>query len=204
MGDKIPFQLGITGGIGSGKSVFARIFSVMGVPVYESDQETKKLYLRTDIRKQVISLLGEGSYRPDGFPDTGFIADKIYREPGLRNALNAILHPAVALQYRQWLEEQNHPFVLKVAALLFEADIARQLDFTALVISPASLRKERLAVRDPQRSSSQVEAIMASQLSDEEKLKRADFIVYNDEKNSLIAQANTLLEQISKKQRNEA
>ena len=200
MGDKTPFQLGITGGIGSGKSVFARIFSVMGVPVYESDYETKKLYLHPDIRQQVISLLGEKSYRPDGLPDTGFIADSIYKEPGLRGGLNAILHPAVAVHYRQWLNgQQQHAFVLKVAALLYEADVARQLDFTALVISPASLRKERLAVRDPQRSSSQIEAIMASQLSDEEKMQLADFVIYNDEKHSLIAQAYALKENILKK-----
>jgi dephospho-CoA kinase len=86
-----------------------------------------------------------------------------------------------------------------VAALLYEADIARQLDFTALVISPPSLRKERLAVRDPQRSSTQIEAIMASQLSDEEKMQRADFIIYNDEKLSLIVQAYALKENILKK-----
>jgi dephospho-CoA kinase len=199
MGDKTPFQLGITGGIGSGKSVFARIFSVMGVPVYESDHETKKLYLRSDIRQQVTGLLGEKSYRPDGLPDTGFIAERIYREPGLREGLNAILHPAVAVHYQQWLNRhQQHTFVLKVAALLYEADIARQLDFTALVISPESLRKERLAVRDPQRSSTQIEAIMASQLSDEEKMRRADLIIYNDEKHSLIAQAYALHEKILK------
>ena len=114
----------------------------------------------------------------------------------MEKALKPFLHPPLADNYRKWLEEQKHPFVLKVAALLFEADIARQLDFTALVISPASLKKDRLAVRDPQRSSSQVEAIMASQLSDEDKIKQADFAIYNDEKHSLISQAFLLSEKI--------
>jgi len=198
MADNIPFQLGITGGIGSGKSVFARVFSLMGAPVYESDTETKKLYLAEEIRSQVIDLLGERAYHQDGFPDTAFIADRIYREPTLREKLNAILHPAVAKNYRQWLGKQQHPYVLKVAALLFEAGIAGQLDMTALVISPATLRKERLSVRDPQRSSSQIEAIMASQLSDEEKMKRADVLIYNDEKHSLIEQAYGLEKMVLK------
>ena len=86
--------------------------------------------------------------------------------------------------------------MLKVAALLYEAGIAPHLDFTALVISPAALRKERLAIRDPQRPVSQVEAIMANQLSDEEKIKRADWLVLNDEKHSLIKQAQQLQEKV--------
>ena len=196
MGGKIPFQLGITGGIGSGKSVFARVFSLLGVPVYESDTEARKLYLEENIRRQVKFLLGEKAYKADGFPDTAFIAESIYAAPSLREKLNALLHPAVADHYQRWLEQQQHPFVLKVAALLYEAGIAPQLDFTALVISPAALRKERLAIRDPQRPVSQVEAIMANQLSDEEKIKRADWLVLNDEKHSLIKQAQQLQEKV--------
>lgn len=198
MAGKIPFQLGITGGIGSGKSVFARIFSLMGAPVYESDTETKKLYLAEEIRLQVIGLLGESAYQKDGFPDTAFIADRIYKQPVLREQLNAILHPAVAKHYQHWLRQQQHPYVLKVAALLFEAGIAGQLEMTALVISPTSLRKERISVRDPQRSSSQIEAIMDSQLSDEEKIRQADVLIYNDEKHSLIEQAFLLEKKVLK------
>ena len=196
MAAELPFQLGITGGIGSGKSVFARIFSLMGVPVYESDSETKKLYRHPEVRIQVIALLGERAYQENGFPDTAFIADRIYRDPALREQLNAILHPALAAHYLKWLKNQHHPYVLKVAALLFEADIARHLDMTALVISPKALRRDRLSVRDPQRPSSQVDAIMASQLSDEDKINRADFIVYNDEKHSLIRQAIALQDKV--------
>lgn len=198
MGAEIPFQLGITGGIGSGKSVFSSIFEVMGVPVYESDTKARKLYLRNDIREQVTGLMGKEAYLEDGKPDTAFIAEKMFGNPGLREALNAIIHPALSIHYRQWLEKQNHPYVLKVAALLFEADIARQLDFTAVVISPESLRRNRISTRDPHRSASQIEAILRSQWSDEEKIKRADLIVYNDEKHSLIEQAMQLQEMVLK------
>jgi dephospho-CoA kinase len=192
MGVKIPFQLGITGGIGSGKSLFARIFEVMGVPVYESDAEARALYLHPEIRTQVIQLIGLPAYLSDGRPDTGYIAGKIYSDFVLRESLNALIHPALAIHYRQWLEKQKHPFILKVAALLFEADIASQLDFTAVVVSPESLRKKRISQRDPQRSQDQIDSIIRSQWSDNEKIKRAGFIVKNDEENSLIEQAMEL------------
>lgn len=198
MAADIPFQLGITGGIGSGKTVFARIFSSMGIPVYESDSEARKLYLDSGIREKVQSLLGKAAYFSDGRPDTSFIAGKIYAEPALRQMLNDILHPAVNIHYRNWLKQQHHPYILKVAALLFEADIARHLDYTVLVVSPESLRKSRISRRDPQRSSSQTEAIIASQWSDERKIQLADGIVYNDEQHSLIRQALQLRHTIQK------
>ena len=196
MAAEIPFQLGITGGIGSGKSVFARIFGSMGVPVYESDAEARRLYLEAGIRARVQALLGEAAYLADGRPDTGFIAAKIYAEPSLRIKLNEILHPAVSQHYHNWLRQQKQPYVLKVAALLFEADIARHLDFTVLVVSPETLRKNRISRRDPQRSTLQTEAIIASQWPDDAKMKQADHIVYNDEQHSLIAQAMLLHQKV--------
>ena len=192
MASNLPFQLGITGGIGSGKSVLAKIFSLLDVPVYESDTEARKLYLKPEIRKQVESLLGTKAYRPDGQPDTAYIAAEIYAKPSLRESLNAILHPAVGADYQTWLEKQSHPYILKVAALLFEADIASKLNFTALVVSPMSLKKERVSARDPHRPSSQIDAIMENQWSDEKKMALADIILYNDENHSLIEQVNQL------------
>lgn len=196
MGTDLPFQLGITGGIGSGKSVFARLFSLMGIPVYESDTEARNLYSEPELREKVIALLGPEAYLSTGKPDTAAIAARIYAHPSLREKLNAILHPAVAMHYRNWLHRQRSPYVLKVAALLYEADIARQLDFTALVISPASLRKKRISLRDPHRPAEQTEAIMANQLSDEDKIKKADYLIYNDEQHSLIAQAAALHQKV--------
>lgn len=192
MAGNLPFQLGITGGIGSGKSVVAKIFSLLDVPVYESDTEARKLYFKPEIRNKVESLLGAKAYRPDGLPDTGFIAAEIYAQPNLRESLNAILHPAVGADYQAWLEKQSHPYILKVAALLFEADIASKLDFTALVVSPVSLKKERVAARDPHRPATQIDSIMENQWPDEKKMALADAILYNDETHSLIKQVNQL------------
>ena len=190
MDNKIPFQVGLTGGIGSGKSVVAKLFGLFKVPVYESDTEAKKLYQDPKIKRQVIQLLGEKAYQTDGKANTLFIAKEIYSQPEIREKLNQILHPAVGLHYRNWLAHQTHPYVLKVAALIFEADIAKDLDFTLLVLSPAGLRKERVAERDPFRTAQQIDQIFESQWSDEKKKDLADGVIINSETESLITQVN--------------
>jgi len=196
MAIKIPFQVGITGGIGSGKSIVARLFSMYDVPVYESDTEARKLYLMPEIREKVIHLLGSKSYNENMKPDTAFIAGQIYADPVKREKLNSILHPAVALHYQSWLKQQHHPYVLKVAALLFEADIAKHLDYLVLIISTQNLKEERVEKRDRFRSKDQIQKIMESQWNDEKKIPLADSILYNDEDHSLIEQVDNLNRQI--------
>lgn len=186
-----PMQIGLTGGIGSGKSVVARIFGLLNVPVYESDSETKQLYYQPDVRKQVLDLLGTNAYKLENEIDSQWIANQIYTKPELREQLNQILHPAVAHHYNKWGTRQHHPYVLKVAALLFEANIYKSLDMTLLVVSPLSLRKDRIADRDPFRSEDQVDKIISSQMSEEAKIALADGMIYNDEQHSLIEQVLT-------------
>lgn len=188
MPGNVPYQVGITGGIGSGKSVVARIFSMLDVPVYESDTEAKKLYFLPDVRKQVEQLLGADVYLSAFEIDRQAIAARMYASPTLREKLNAILHPAVGRHYASWLATQNHPYVLKVAALLFEANIYRSLDFNLLVVSPATLKIKRIQERDTFRSEDQIRRIMASQMEDAEKIPLANGIVHNDEVHSLIEQ----------------
>lgn len=183
-----PYEVGITGGIGSGKSVVARIFQLLGVPVYESDAETKLLYFVPEIKNKVISLLGEKAYSSHNAIDSQWIAAQIYAKPELRKALNEILHPEVGRHYRKWVAKQAHPYVLKVAALLFEARINETLDLTLLVVSPIDLRKKRIKKRDPFRSEEQIKGIIASQFSEEDKINLANGLIFNDEKQSLIRQ----------------
>jgi len=190
MDAKIPFQVGLTGGIGSGKSVVAKLFQLFDVPFYESDLEAKMLYLQPEIKERVVELLGKQAYDPAGNVDTRFIAKEIYGNSTLRLELNQIIHPAVGLHYQNWLKNQTHPYVLKVAALLFEADIARKLDFTLLVVAPGALKESRILERDPFRSKEEMEKIFQSQWSDEEKRKRADGIINNSEDDSLIGQVH--------------
>jgi dephospho-CoA kinase len=196
---RIPFQVGITGGIGSGKSVVARIFGLLGVPVYESDVEAKKLYLEPVIREKVIRLMGSEAYSADGRPDTAFIAGQIYNDTVRRKALNDILHPAVGAHYKQWLQHQSHPYILKVAALLFEAGIAAQLDATILIVSRQSLKVSRLADRDSFRPKEQILQIMESQWPDQKKIPLADYLFYNEEEQSLIQQVVTFHEKMMDK-----
>jgi dephospho-CoA kinase len=191
MSAKIPFQVGITGGIGSGKSIVARIFSLLDVPVYESDIEAKMLYLIPVIRDKVIKLVGPESYTVEGKPDTAFIATQIYNDAVLRKGLNDILHPAVGAHYNNWLRQQSHPYILKVAALLFEAGIAAQLDTTILIVSRQSLKESRLAERDSFRPKEQIQRIMQSQWPDQKKIPLADYLFYNEEEHSLIQQVMT-------------
>jgi dephospho-CoA kinase len=188
MPDSFPFQVGLTGGIGSGKSLVARIFSRLGVPVYESDTEAKKLYLDPEVKAQVVELFGKDAYLETGQPNTGFLASRIYAQPALRTSLNGIMHPAVGRHYKEWLNSVDSPYVLKVAALLFEAGIYKELDMTLLVISPASLRESRVQKRDPFRPGEQIRQIMQAQWTEEQKIPLAQGVLHNDENQSLILQ----------------
>lgn len=199
MHGKRIIEIGLTGGIGSGKSWVARLFPFWGIPVYESDPAAKQLYLEPAVREQVLGVFGKKAY-PDGVrPDTRFLASAIYGDEVLRQKLNAILHPAVGLAYQEWLARQQAPYAVKVAALLFEAGIAPALDATILVSAPDSMRMSRIRKRDPFRTGSEIEAIMASQWPEEKKAALADFRILNDEAHSLIAQVESLNHSIRKR-----
>lgn len=188
MPHNLPLQIGITGGIGTGKSTVARIFSILGVPVYESDDEAKNCYFDPKVKQEVLALLGGDAYISDNQINKSWIAGQVFTRPALREKLNGILHPAVAAHYKHWLSNQKHPYVLKVAALLFEAQIYRTLDQTILVTSPLDLRIARIQKRDPQRTVAEINNIIFSQMSDDEKQNLAHGIIENDEKHSLIFQ----------------
>jgi len=196
MPDKLPFQVGLTGGIGSGKSTVAKLFQLMDVPVYESDETAKQLYYIPEIRKKVISLLGVTAYLSENELNSKWIAEQIYVNPALRISLNEIIHPAVAHHYQNWVSKQGQPYILKVAALIFEADIYKNMDLNILVLAPEALKIERILTRDAQRNLEQVKKIMDSQMSDKEKLKLSDLVVYNDERQSLIAQVEAINKEI--------
>jgi dephospho-CoA kinase len=140
MPDKLPFQVGLTGGIGSGKSTVARLFQLLDVPVYESDETAKQLYFEPEIRKEVISLLGEPAYLSKSELNSQWIAKEIYSNPLVRVSLNEIIHPAVGRHYQNWLVQQKHPYILKVAALIFEADIYKNMDLNILVVITSHLK----------------------------------------------------------------
>ncbi|WP_448528816.1 dephospho-CoA kinase [Raineya sp.] len=185
-----PLQIGITGGIGSGKSTIARIFQVLGIPVYDADSRAKAVMVQNDkLKKAIIANFGENAYFADGSLNRRFLAEQVFSDSEKTKLINSLVHPAVAQDYEQWLAEQeNMPYIIREAALMIESGAYRSLDKLIVVTAPEELRLQRIRTRDPQRSKDEIRGIMAKQMPEEEKIKFADFVIYNDEKQSLIEQ----------------
>jgi dephospho-CoA kinase len=195
-------KIGITGGIGSGKTIITQIFSLLGVPVYNADDRAKYILHHDDeVRRQVHKYFGEQSYL-DGKLNTSFLSAEVFHNETKLQALNSFVHPRVGMDFQQWLTEQSSAYILKEAALLYEAGSYKDLDKIITVFSPVELRLKRVLARDPQRTESAVRAIMQKQMSDEEKIKMADHVICNDDHQLLIPQVIRLHEQfMSKAQR---
>ncbi|HEY6162997.1 MAG TPA: dephospho-CoA kinase [Bacteroidia bacterium] len=179
--------IGITGGIGSGKSTVCRIFKTLGIPVFNADDEAKKLYSEAEVRKKVTALLGEEVYR-DGALDRAVVAKKVFSDKTLLAQLNNIIHPAVQEKFVQWCKENaSAPYVIKEAAILFEAGSDKDTDAVITVTAPKELKIQRAMKRDGI-SAGEVEKRMKNQWSDEEKIKRSRFVIKNDEMELLIPQ----------------
>jgi len=184
-----PWQIGITGGIGAGKSTVCRIFSALGVPVYDADSRAKSI-MTTDgiLISQIKKEFGVLSYRTDGEVDREFLAQAVFQDKKKLELLNSFIHPRVAHDYENWVSEQKNEYVLKEAALLFEAKSYLALDKIVVVCAPEEIRIKRVLERDPHRTRQQVKDIIRNQLADEEKLKLADFTIVNDESRLVIPQ----------------
>ena len=169
---KKTLQIGITGGIGSGKSTVCRVFSTLGVPVYDADSRAKSL-MTTDgiLMSQIKKEFGTLSFRSDGTIDREYLAQTVFQDKEKLAELNKLIHPRVALDFERWVSEQKNDYVLKEAALLFEAKSHQLLDKIIVVHAPAEVRIKRVLQRDPQRTRQQVEDIIQNQMSDEEKSK---------------------------------
>jgi dephospho-CoA kinase len=170
--------IGLTGGIGSGKTTVANMFSELGVPVYIADIEAKKLSNRSKvIRRKLIQLLGPDSYK-DNTLNRAYVAKKIFNDEELLEKVNAIIHPKVASHFKRWLKKQQGPYAIKEAAILFENGGYEQCDKTILVVAPLAERIRRLLARD-KTTRTEIEARMSNQWSDDEKRKLADIIIEN-------------------------
>lgn len=171
--------LGLTGGIGSGKSTVARMFEALNVPVYCSDEEAKKLLHSSALLKsKIIDLLGHKAYE-DNQLNRGFISEKIFNNSSLLKQINALIHPEVAINYQHWLSKQISPYAIKEVAILFETEMENQFDYTLTVNAAEELRVQRVILRD-QTSEKAVRAIMANQLAASEKILKSDFVIHND------------------------
>ncbi len=172
--------VGLTGGIGSGKTTVAKLFSELGVPVYIADDEAKKLTNSSKvIRRKLIHLLGGQAYI-DGSLNKKYIADKIFTDKALLNSVNAIIHPKVAAHFKKWALRQKTNYVIKEAAILFENGGYKDCDVVILVTAPKTLRIQRIIKRD-NATQSEIEQRMGNQWSDSKKKKLADIIIENIE-----------------------
>lgn len=187
-------QIGITGGIGSGKSLVTKIFSCLGTPVYDADSRARLLMTSdTILINEIKDTFGEQSYLDKGDLNRDYLSKRVFNDPANLAAMNGLVHPAVARDYNRWAaEHQSHPYLVKEAALLFEAGSYKTLDKIIVVEAPESLRIARVQKRDPHRDVQKIKDIIRNQMSEEEKLKRADFIVKNDETVLVIPQVLAL------------
>ncbi|HSY61554.1 MAG TPA: dephospho-CoA kinase [Cytophaga sp.] len=182
------FKIGITGGIGTGKSTVCRIFSILGVPVYDADSRAKWLTENDAIiREGLITTFGTNVF--DGTVlNRPYLASVAFADEAKTNALNAIIHPAVGRDFVDWVKVQSTPYVIKEAALFYEADTAREMNEMIVVTSPTTLRIARVLQRDAHRNEKQIRDIMNRQLPDAEKIELADHVIFNDEEHLLIPQ----------------
>jgi len=170
--------VGLTGGIGSGKTTVARMFSKLGVPIYIADVEAKKLMHKSKVIKhKLIELFGEAAY-VEGALNKPFIAGIIFNDKNKLKAMNAIIHPQVAQHFETWANNQNAPYVIKEVAILFENGGDQLCDYVLTVTAPKAVKIERVLSRDHS-TKEQVEAIMDNQWSDAEKVKRSHFVITN-------------------------
>ncbi|MDF7820662.1 dephospho-CoA kinase [Runella sp. MFBS21] len=184
----MALQIGITGGIGSGKSLVCRVFGALGVPVYSADERAKWL-LNHDpkLRKTVEALLGNEAYTAEGSYNRQWVAGRVFQNPVLLRELNAVVHPRVGEDTLQWMETyQNAPYVVKEAAIMSKAGSNNSLDKVVVVQAPVDLRVKRVQQRDPHRSETEIRDIINRQVSEEERLKIADFVIHNDEQQLLL------------------
>jgi dephospho-CoA kinase len=183
--------IGITGGIGSGKSYVCRLFEQKGVPVYYADERAKALYYENkELKQALISLFGESVYRGNTL-NRGYLAEKVFADAELLNRLNALVHPVVKKDFETWIEKQSTPYVLKEAAILIESGSYKTCDAVVLVRAPQKLRVQRVVQRDAV-SETEVLQRIQKQMSDEEKLTFAHFVLDNDGEHDMQSEVDRL------------
>jgi len=182
-------KIGITGGIGSGKSTVCKIFEVLGIPVYYADDRAKWLmHNQSELIAGIKTAFGEAAYHPDNTLNRPYLADLVFNDKEKLKVLNSLVHPAVFQDGVDWNEAHaNAPYTLKEAAILFESGSYLTVDKIITVFTPKEVRIQRVLQRDDATREA-IEARMDKQMSEEEKIERSDFVIYNDGEQSLIEQ----------------
>lgn len=193
----MSIKIGITGGIGSGKSVVSKLLQLMGVPVYIADVESKRLTeTDPDIRAALISLLGDEVYQ-DGKLNRPLLASYIFGNKDNLTMVNGIIHPRIKDDFRRWAQSHSsYPIVGIEAAILIEAGFTEDVDQVVLVYAPQEIRLRRAVSRDAC-AAEQIQQRMRNQMPDEDKMAFAHHIIYNDDKQALIPQLDSLIKTLA-------
>ena len=191
-----PYKIGVTGGIGSGKSVVSRLLRLMDVPVYDCDSEAKRLMCSDEsVRKALIAAVGDEVYCADGSLNRAYLSAYMFGYPERVAQVNAIVHPTVRADFKAWAQRMRCAVVAVESAILYEAGVNADVDAVWLVYAPEALRLQRAMQRDGADEVA-IRRRMQSQMSDEQMLQCASSVVYNDGHRSLIKQVGNLLQEV--------
>jgi len=172
-------RIGITGNIGSGKSFVCKIFESLGIPVFYSDDETKKLYLIPSVKELIINRFGDEVYFDDGSLNRKLLSYHLFKNEDAMKFIESVLYPALNQRFDQWCEQQTTPYVLYESAILFEKNYEKYFDEIIFVSAPEDIRLQRVMLRDDC-TEENVRSRMRLQMSEDNKISKADFVIYND------------------------
>ena len=188
--------IGLTGGIGSGKTTVAKLFETMDCAIYNSDDRAKALYFKPIIKQAVIELLGTEAYLSETIINKDFISKKVFSDTKLLHQLNDIIHPAVKQDFIQFKSKfPLNTIIIKESALLFETGIYKDLDYNILITAPVDLKIERVMHRNAV-SKNEIEKRMQAQWTDEQKTPLANVVIKNDNQTALIPQVISIIEKL--------
>jgi len=190
-------KVGLTGGIGSGKSLISKIFSTFMIPVYNSDLETKLLYQSDNyLKDKLIKLFGNEVYLENGHINAKYLGGIIFSDKNQLSELNSLVHPRVKLHFEKWLQtKENHPYIIKESAILFESNAYKNLDKIIIVTAPDEIRIKRVIKRDSVSRNLVLDRIN-NQLPQEKLIERANFIIVNDGTKAILPQVFAIHQQL--------
>lgn len=184
-------KIGITGGMGSGKSTVAKVFETLGIPVYYADDAAKRILNENEeLKAKIINHFGQDAYNENGL-NRSYLASIVFNDREKLDLLNSLTHPLTIADANEWFEKQKSPYAIKEAALLFESGAAEGIDYIIGVDAPRAIRIRRIMQRD-QLTASEIEKRFSKQLQDDIKMKLCDFVIKNDEQQLVIPQVLAL------------